>query len=154
MRCHKFAACYQVCLFALLALTSSWVLAATNLAVLSRAALDASVEHKLTPKQDDDPGLMLLEVRLDEHVLAEALTSYQIGSDTFLPLGELAKLLTLGITTQPNNGTADGFVLTEVRGFHLDVARAQVTLAGQISPFNSANSTAKNWRHKYHRFAA
>lgn len=138
MRCLSFAVCYRICLLALLALASNWSLAAASPAVQLRVTVDASVDHKLTPKQDDDPGLMLLEVRLDEHVLAEALTSYQVGSETFLPLGELAKLLTLGITTQPNKGTADGFVLTEARGFHLDIAHAKVILAGHIAPFNSA----------------
>lgn len=82
--------------------------------------------------------MVLLEVQLDEHVLAEAITTYQTGRETFLPLGELARLLTLAIRTQPEQGTADGYVLSEARGFTLDVARARITLADQPQLFNPA----------------
>lgn len=86
----------------------------------------------------DDPNLVLLELRLDEHVLAEAITTYQEGRETFLPLGELARLLTLAIRTQPGQGTAEGFVLSEARGFSLNVAQARVTLAEQTQGFDPA----------------
>ncbi len=93
------------------------------------------------PGRSDDPDdlyLLLLEVRLDESVLAEAITSYQVGRETFLPLGELARLLTLAIRTQPEQGTADGYVLSEARGFNLDVAQTRITLADQPQPFDPA----------------
>jgi hypothetical protein len=86
---------------------------------------------RLPVPRADDPNLVLLELRLDEHLLSEALTSYQYGRDTFLPLGEIAKLLSLAIKTQPERGTADGFVLSEARPFSLDVAQARLTLAGK-----------------------
>ncbi|MDP3842485.1 MAG: hypothetical protein Q8Q81_07790 [Oxalobacteraceae bacterium] len=89
-------------------------------------------------RRADDPNLVLLEVRLDEHVLAEAITTYQYGRETFLPLGELARLLTLAIRAQPRQGTADGFVLSEARGFSLDVAHARIALADQIQVFDPA----------------
>ena len=86
----------------------------------------------------DAPNLVLLEVQLDEHVLAEAITTYQVGRATFLPLGELARLLTLAIRTQPGQGRAEGFVLSEARSFSLNVAQARVTLAEQTQGFDPA----------------
>lgn len=86
----------------------------------------------------DDPDLVLLELRLDEHVLADALTAYQHGRETFLPLGELAKLLTLAVKVQPERGTAEGFVLTESRPFRLDVAQARLALGDQTLVFDAA----------------
>lgn len=81
---------------------------------------------------------MLLEVLLNEQVLAEAITAYQYGRETFLPLGELARLLTLAIKTQPDQGTADGYVLSEARGFSLNLAQGRLTLAGQAQGFDPA----------------
>ncbi|MDP2258027.1 MAG: hypothetical protein Q8K05_18550 [Polaromonas sp.] len=89
-------------------------------------------------RRGDDPNLVLLEVRLDEHVLAEAIPSYQVGRETFLPLGELARLLTLAIRAQPEQGTAEGFVLSEARSFSLNVAQARLTLADQTQVFDPA----------------
>lgn len=86
----------------------------------------------------DDPNLVLLEMRLDEHVLAESITTYQYGRETLLPLGELARLLTLGIRTQPDQGVASGFVLSEARTFSLNVAQARITLADQTQGFDPA----------------
>lgn len=89
-----------------------------------------------TPAPADDPSLVLLEVRLDNDVLADSITSYQIGREAFLPLGELARLLTLAIRVQPEQGTADGYVLSEERGFSLDVAQTRITLADQAQSFD------------------
>jgi hypothetical protein len=76
----------------------------------------------------DAPNLVLLEVKLDQHLLSESLTAYQFGNDVFLPLGELSKLLTIAIRTQPIEGRASGYVLDEQRGFSLDVIQREVTV--------------------------
>ena len=76
----------------------------------------------------DAANLVLLEVRLEHHLLSESLIAYQFGDDVFLPLGELSKLLTIAIRTQPNEGRASGYVLDEQRGFSLDVNGHQVTV--------------------------
>lgn len=86
----------------------------------------------------DNANLVLLEVRLDDQRLAEAISSYQFGRETFLPLGELAKLLTLAIRTQPEQGTAEGFVLAEARNFSLNVPQARLSLADQTQAFDPA----------------
>jgi hypothetical protein len=78
--------------------------------------------------QDDASNQVFLEVRLDQHLLADAITGYQIGDDVFLPLGELSKLLTIAIRAQPGEGRASGYILDEQRGFSLDVGARAVTL--------------------------
>ena len=98
---------------------------------VSTAPTVSPVAGPLPPpsRRTDEQNLVLLELQLDGHVLAEAITTYQHGRETFLPLGELARLLTLAIRTQPEQGTADGYVLSEERSFSLNVALARVTLA-------------------------
>ncbi len=86
------------------------------------------VQSATAQQQKIEPNLLLLEVRLDRHVLSDAVTAYQYGSDVFLPLAELSRLLTIAIRTQPKEGRATGYVLTEERGFSLDVVQSTVTL--------------------------
>ncbi len=45
-----------------------------------------------------DANLLVLEVQLDGHVLSDSFTAYQDDGQVLLPLGELARLLTLAIT--------------------------------------------------------
>ncbi|MEN3291633.1 MAG: hypothetical protein V7642_886 [Burkholderiales bacterium] len=78
--------------------------------------------------QKSEANLLLLEVRLDQHVVSDALTAYEYSGNTLLPLGELARLLTLAIKTQPEQGIASGFVLQDERRFGLNLAEATVTL--------------------------
>ena len=73
-------------------------------------------------------NLLLLEVRLDGSSLADSLGAYEVGNDLMLPLGELARLLTLGITIDPVKQVAAGFVLFENRPFRLQVGATSVTL--------------------------
>lgn len=51
--------------------------------------------------QELEQNLLLLEVRLDQTVLPNIIPAYDLGSHTMLPLGELARLLSIAIQTQP-----------------------------------------------------
>src|SRR5690606_22044443 len=85
--------------------------------------------------QDGEPDLLLLEVRLGPYRLSEAMTAYQGRNVVLLPLGELSRLLTIGIATDPEKGAASGFVLDEQREFQLDVHRRMVTIADRSMSF-------------------
>ena len=87
----------------------------------------ANAQSALVPSQKNEPNLLILEVRLDQHLLSDAVTAYQYDKDVFLPLGGLARLLTLAIQTQPEQGIASGFVLREERSFSLNLKQATVT---------------------------
>ncbi|MFN3304909.1 MAG: hypothetical protein ACK44A_14480 [Roseateles sp.] len=82
----------------------------------------------------DDSNLLVLEVQLDGMVLSDSLAAYQDGGQTLLPLGELARLLTLAIQVQPERGSANG-TLRGDKAFGLNLADAQVTLAGREQGF-------------------
>lgn len=95
-----------------------------------------------TPTAVDD--MLLLEVTLDEHVLADSINAYQDGRRIFLPLGELAGILTLAVRTQPAQGTAEGFVLEEKRSFRLSVPQARVVLGEDAQAFDPAFVRVEN----------
>lgn len=78
-----------------------------------------------------EANLLLLEVQLDGYVLTDSLYAYQEGADVLLPLGELARLLTIAIRVQAKEGTADGFIVTEERSFGLNLAQSLVNFDGR-----------------------
>lgn len=97
-----------------------------------------TVQPLLAQSMSAAPEFLLLEVRLDQSVLSDAIPAYVLGEHTLLPLGELARLLTIAIKTQPGQGVASGYVLTEDRGFSLSLVEARVTRAGVTEGFDPA----------------
>jgi len=95
-----------------------------------------------TGSADDLP--VLLEVRLRQHQLAEAIVAWPVQggtaagpADLALPLGELARLLTIAIKTDPAAGTASGYLGTPEHAFSLDAASGAVLIDGrreQVDP--------------------
>ena len=85
-----------------------------------------------------EPELLLLEVRLNRSVLSVAIPAYELGEHILLPLGELARLLTIAVKTQPSQATASGFILTEDRGFSFNLNDARVTRTGITDKFDPA----------------
>ena len=85
--------------------------------------------------RDIEANLLILDVRLDGFILSDGLTAYQDGPQVLLPLGELARLLTLAITVQPEAGSASGYVLKEDRTFGLNVGQSLVSIVGRESRF-------------------
>lgn len=84
----------------------------------------------------DDSQALVLEVVLDGHVLSDSLTAYQDGEQFLLPLGELARLLTLAITVNAQEGSASGFLIKEDQLFGLHVGRALVNVQGHEQDFD------------------
>lgn len=93
--------------------------------------------------QPEAPVLLLLEVRLDTEVLAEAIPAYERGDQTLLPLGELARVLTIGVQTRPDEGVASGFILSQERSFSLSVEAQKVTRAGETETFEPTQILAE-----------
>ncbi|MFC5461308.1 collagen binding domain-containing protein [Massilia niabensis] len=82
------------------------------------------------PAQASEANEVLLEVRLGNQILSDAVSAYEIGRDVYLPLGEMARLLTLAIRVTPGEGRASGYILTEQRSFSIDVQGRAVDIAG------------------------
>jgi hypothetical protein len=95
------------------------------------ACAGAAHAQAVSAQQAKAANLLVLEVRLDQQLLSDGLTAFQYGNDVYLPLGDLARLLTIAITTQPLEGRASGFILDEQRSFSLNVLERQVALAGR-----------------------
>jgi hypothetical protein len=95
-------------------------------------------QHLFAQYPSTELELLLLEVRLDRSVLSVAIPAYELGQHTLLPLGELARLLTIAVKTQPDQATASGFILTEDRGFSFNLNDARVTRAGVTEKFDPA----------------
>jgi len=98
----------------------------------------AAVGANPVPTSAVAPNLLIFQLLLDRSILADSLTVYETGTDLLLPLGELTRLLTLGITVDPSARVASGFILSEERSFHLDLAARTVTLAGGRETFDPA----------------
>jgi hypothetical protein len=98
----------------------------------------AEAQTTPAPSRKIEPNLLVLEVRLDQHVLSDAIIAYQCGPDILLPLGELSRLLTIAIKTQPEQGIASGFILREERSFSLNLAPSTVTLEGKTEAIDPA----------------
>ncbi len=90
------------------------------------------------PIQPSGANVLVLEVRLDSHLVSDGVTAYQAGPHILLPLGELARLLTLAIRADPEDGTARGFVLSEDRPFYLDARKLTVGRGDRVEPVDPA----------------
>lgn len=78
-----------------------------------------------------EDNTLLLEVVLDDRTLSDTLAVIQQGDEFLVPMGELARLLTLAITVDASQGRASGFVVREDQEFGLDVQSALVQVQGR-----------------------
>jgi hypothetical protein len=101
----------------------------------SAASEPAPTSH-LVERPDAD--LLLLSLRLDQSVLAETLPAYATRGGVLVPLGEVCRLLGLGILVDVARGAAAGFVIDERRRFALDVAARRVLVEGTARHFDAA----------------
>ncbi|MES2758930.1 MAG: carboxypeptidase-like regulatory domain-containing protein [Pseudomonadota bacterium] len=103
------------------------------LALPPALAAAAAAASAAAPAEADT---VVLEVRLGRHLLSEAVNAYQYPHGVFLPLGEMARLLTIAVKTEAGAGRAGGFLLNEQRTFHLDVLRREVIIDGRREAFD------------------
>ena len=108
--------------------------------LLSLACAGAALAQG-TPSRSQplDSNMVLLEIKIDRHVLTDSLSAFQFGEKVFLPLGEMANMMTIGIRTYPSEGTARGFIRGDDRPFSLNLANRVVTLGDKSLTFDSAD---------------
>lgn len=82
-----------------------------------------------------EASLLVMEVLLDGQLLSDSFSAYQDERQVLLPLGELARLLTMAIKVQPAQGSATGIVLKEDRPFALNLAESLVSVSGREQVF-------------------
>lgn len=129
-----------LCLLAALCLTVAPALAQPQAASSAPAAAPSARAGTGQMRRDIEANLLILNLQLDGSTLSDGLTAYQDGAQILLPLGELARLLTLAITVQPDAGSASGYVLSEERTFGLNVAQSVASLAGRDMAFEAQDA--------------
>lgn len=92
---------------------------------------DASVIHR------NEDEMLLLELRLGELVLADAMPGYLNGSSLLLSLRDLADVLEFPIGIDAAAGTASGWFVKENKLFYLNVRRGTVVVEGRESKTQS-----------------
>ena len=85
-----------------------------------------------------DSEILLLAVSLDQSILADALPAYPSGGHLLIPLGEICRLLGLGITVDVAHGVASGFFIEPDRLFRLDLGARTVVVEGKAKRFDAA----------------
>jgi hypothetical protein len=109
------------------------VLASAQARAADAAAWPASTAPN---KRGQDLNLLITNLTLDGDELADTLYLYEIDNDVMLPVGELARKLTIGVTVDPLSHVASGFILKEDAGFRIDPATGKVTLPDHQEDFD------------------
>jgi len=79
---------------------------------------------------------LLMELRLNAMILAEAIPAFINGSSLMLPIGELSTALEFPITVDSAASRAGGWFLSENRLFSLDTFTSEVIIEGVRSKFD------------------
>jgi hypothetical protein len=107
-----------------------------SLPAAARAAEDPPAGSLIMERPEAD--VLLLALRLEQSTLAEALPTYQEQGGVLVPLGEVCRLLGVGITVDVARGLASGFFIDERRQFALDVVSRTVIAEGKPRRFDPA----------------
>lgn len=89
----------------------------------------------LEPKTRPDEQLLILEVRLRDLILSDAMFGYIDEGGLLLPLSEFARMLEFQISVDPSNGRANGWYIEEKRLFSIDLLTRTVTIDGRKRKF-------------------
>ncbi|MEO8505737.1 MAG: hypothetical protein ABI609_17715 [Acidobacteriota bacterium] len=83
-----------------------------------------------------ESDVVLLRLRLDQATLADTLPTYENRGSVLVPLGEICRLLGLGISVELARGFASGFFIQERRRFALDLVARTVLVDGKAKRFD------------------
>lgn len=84
----------------------------------------------------EDLNPLITEVSLDSQQIADAINLYESGDDIFLPVGDLSRILTLGISLDPEHNTGSGFLVDEANTFSIDTDDAVVRLGNRREAYD------------------
>lgn len=81
-------------------------------------------------------NLLIADLVLDGEQISDTIYLYEANNDVMLPVGELARQLSIGITVDSASHVASGFLLKENVGFRIDPASGKVILANHEENFD------------------
>lgn len=109
------------------------------------AAMQVAVCQESMKKPLDENDALFLLPQLGSVPLGDGLQVFRTETSALVPLGELCRLLALGIEVRADQGRAEGFFITPKRQFKLDLATRSVQVEdrklsfreGQVRPFGN-----------------
>ncbi len=99
------------------------------------AGVGPSTPLSVIEPADDD--LLILQLQINDLVLSEGLTAYQIPSGVCLYLSEVTEALDFPISVRVDQVRAEGWFLHEDRTFVLDLMRNEVLIANRVADFDA-----------------
>lgn len=102
------------------------------------AIVPVAAQTALKPIERSEDDLLLMALAIDGAPLSEDFETYTYPQGLLVPLGELCRLLEIGITVDPRAGTASGFILRQDQTFSLNLAKGEVLIAGRPAPFDAS----------------
>lgn len=90
---------------------------------------------KLTVSNEDE--LLLCSFRLNQLNMSNELVTFSTERGLFAPLGEISRLLELGITVDSNTGSASGFIINPRQTFLLDMAAESIIISGKECKYDA-----------------
>jgi hypothetical protein len=87
-----------------------------------------------------DENILVLEVRIEKKSTGHGLIAYQHGDETLLPLGEICSILELAVMVNPDQGTAEGWIVTEDRTLSLNLPAQSITTNGNLVPLAAGSA--------------
>jgi hypothetical protein len=114
---------------------------------IAAQAKDAAAPNAIDRVQtaiEDPANLLLLDVMVERISVAGAMNAYQVGDAVFVPMAELARVLTLLVQVDTTTRRAKGFLLSTENTFDLDVDARRVFIAGKESTFDAQRLTAQS----------
>jgi hypothetical protein len=84
--------------------------------------------------------LLLFELSAAGHQLDDGFGAYGSRAGVFLPFGQLTRLLDLAVTVDAERGRADGWVLSQDRPLHLDLAAHKAQIGNRTVEFSDAQA--------------
>jgi hypothetical protein len=85
-----------------------------------------------------DSELLLLALRLQGEILADALPAYPTRTGVLLPFGEVCRLLDLAVEVDVTRGSAAGFVIAPGRRFLADVPGRRLVVDGRETELDAS----------------
>jgi outer membrane protein OmpA-like peptidoglycan-associated protein len=90
---------------------------------------------KLTVPNEDE--LLLCSFRLNQLNMSNELVTFSTERGLFMPLGEVCRLLELGITVDPNTGSTNGFIINPRQTMLLDMASESIIISGKERKYDA-----------------